>query len=237
MKAIPVSERIIFALDLATATEAQRWIDLLTGHIRFFKVGLQLFLAAGWPIIDYILKRGNQVMLDLKFFDIPQTVYSAVRQLNGRGITFATIHGNRDIVEAAVAAQKDIKLLAVTVLTSMAENDLRETGAGISVEELVLRRGRQAVELGCSGVVASAQEAGLLRSSLGHEFFLVTPGIRLTNNSLSDDQRRIATPSYAISKGADYLVIGRPITKAPDPLKAVTAIQQEIKRALSSGSL
>jgi orotidine-5'-phosphate decarboxylase len=237
MKAIPATERIIFALDFATTLEAQKWIDLLTGPVRFFKVGLQLFLAGGWPIIDYILKKGHRVMLDLKFFDIPQTVHLAVRQLNGRGITFATIHGNRDIVEAAVAAQEDINLLAVTVLTSMAENDLRETGAGISVEELVLRRARQAIELGCSGVVASAQEAGLLRSSLGNEFFLVTPGIRMNDAQGINDQRRIATPSYAISKGADYLVIGRPISKAPDPLKAVTAIQEEIKRALSSGSL
>lgn len=231
MKDIPATERIIFALDFPTAHEAQKWIDLLTGPVRFFKVGLQLFLAAGWPIIDYILEKGNRVMLDLKFFDIPQTVHSAVRQLNGRGITFATIHGNRDIVEAAVAAQEDIKLLAVTVLTSMAENDLQETGAAITVEELVLRRARQAVELGCSGVVASAHEAGLLREKMGEGFFLVTPGIRLANTKDRDDQRRIATPSYAISKGADYLVIGRPIRTAIDPLNTVKTIQAELEEA------
>lgn len=236
MKDIPSQERIIFALDFATATEAQKWIDLLTGQVRFFKVGLQLFLAAGWPIIDYILNKGNQVMLDLKFFDIPQTVHSAVKQLNGRGITFATIHGNRDIVEAAVAAQDDIKLLAVTVLTSMAENDLQETGAAISVTELVLKRAQQAVELGCSGVVASAHEASLLRKRMGEGFFLVTPGIRLLGirhreTGGKDDQRRIATPFYAISKGADYLVIGRPISTSFDPLNTVKAIQKEIEEA------
>lgn len=231
MKDIPAKERIIFALDFATAQEAQKWIDMLTGHVRFFKVGLQLFLAAGWPMIDYILNKGNQVMLDLKFFDIPQTVHSAVRQLNGRGITFATIHGNRDIVEAAVAAQKDIKLLAVTILTSMAENDLQEIGTAISVAELVLRRAQQAVELGCSGVVASAHEANLLRERLGEGFFLVTPGIRPASTQGRDDQRRIATPFYAISKGADYLVIGRPISTSSDPLNTVKAIQEEIERA------
>lgn len=231
MKDIPAKERIIFALDFATALEAQKWIDLLSGHVHFFKVGLQLFLAAGWPMVDYILNKGSQVMLDLKFFDIPQTVHSAVRQLNGRGITFATIHGNRDIVKAAVAAQADIKLLAVTVLTSMAENDLQETGAAISVEELVLRRAQQAVELGCSGVVASAHEASLLRERIGQGFFLVTPGIRPLDTQGRDDQRRIATPFYAISKGADYLVIGRPISTASDPVNMVKAIRKEIEEA------
>lgn len=229
MRHIPITERIIFALDFATAEKAQKWVDLLSGPIRFFKVGLQLFLAGGWPMVDYILSKGNKVMLDLKFFDIPQTVHLAVRQLNDRGITFATIHGNQSILEAAVAAQGDVKLLSVTVLTSIGEGDLQEMGATIPVEELVLRRARKAIEAGCSGVVASAQEAGMLRARIGDDFLLVTPGIRLAGEQGKDDQHRIATPSYAIANGADYLVIGRPISTAPDPLKAVEAIQQEIK--------
>jgi orotidine-5'-phosphate decarboxylase len=234
VKEIPLNERIIFALDFADPQLAGQWVRKLDGHIRFFKVGLQLFLAGGWPVIDDISARGNKVMLDLKFFDIPETVHLAVRQLGNRGVTFATVHGNRPIIEAAVAAKSDMKVLAVTVLTSFDESDMVEMGMTGSVREMVLIRARKALELGCDGVVSSPLEAGPLRNELGGNFLVVTPGIRpgLNRDVEQDDQKRVATARQAIINGADYVVIGRPISTAPDPVRAVAAIQEEIAEGL-----
>lgn len=234
-KTIPLNERIIFALDFADPQLAGQWIRKLDSHVRFFKVGLQLFLAGGWPVVDAITARGSKVMLDLKFFDIPETVHLAVRQLQNRGVTFATVHGNRPIIEAAVAAGDGLKVLAVTVLTSFDESDMAEMGMTGSVRDLVLIRARKALDLGCDGVVASALEAGPLRDELGGDFLVVTPGIRpgLNRDVERDDQRRVATARQAIIDGADYVVIGRPISTAPDPLRVVAAIQEEIAEGLA----
>lgn len=234
MKNIPLDERIIFALDFADPKVAGEWVKKLDGHIRFFKVGLQLFLAGGWPVIDNIIDRGSKVMLDLKFFDIPETVHLAVQQLQNRGVTFATIHGNRPIIEAAVAEKKEMKVLAVTVLTSFDESDMVEMGFTGSVRDLVLIRSRKALELGCDGVVSSALEAEPLRKELGPNFLVVTPGIRpgLNRDVEKDDQKRVATAQQAIINGADHVVIGRPISTSPDPLFTVQTIQEEIARGL-----
>jgi orotidine-5'-phosphate decarboxylase len=234
MKNIPLNERIIFALDLAEPEIAGQWVRKLDSHLKFFKVGLQLFLAGGWPVVDEIIKRGNKVMLDLKFFDIPETVFLAVQQLQNRGVSFATIHGNRPIIEAAVAEKTDMKVLAVTVLTSFDESDMAEMGFTGSVRDLVLIRARKALELGCDGVVSSALEAAPLRNELGRNFLVVTPGIRpgLNRDVEKDDQKRVATAMQAIIDGADHVVIGRPISTAPDPVAAVVAIQEEIARGL-----
>lgn len=159
---IPLNERIIFALDFSDPEEAKRWVEKLDGKIRFFKVGLQLFLAGWWPVIDHIVERGNKVMVDLKFFDIPETVHLAVQQLKDKRVTFATIHGNDPIIKAAVKNKNGLKILAVTVLTSFDESDMEQMGFTKSVEELVLLRSRKAIELGCDGVVSSAREAGRL---------------------------------------------------------------------------
>lgn len=233
-KAIPLNERIIFALDFADPQLAGQWVRKLDSRVRFFKVGLQLFLAGGWPVVDAITARGSKVMLDLKFFDIPETVHLAVAQLRNRGVTFTTVHGNRPIIEAAVADKGELKVLAVTVLTSFDESDMAEMGMIGSVRDLVLLRARKALELGCDGVVASALEAGPLRDELGGNFLVVTPGIRpgLNRDVERDDQRRVATARRAIIDGADYVVIGRPISTALDPLRAVAAIQEEIAAGL-----
>lgn len=234
MKNIALNERIIFALDFAEPEAAAQWVRKLDSHLKFFKVGLQLFLAGGWPVVDEIIRRGNKVMLDLKFFDIPETVHLAVQQLQNRGISFATIHGNRPIIEAAVADKGAMKVLAVTVLTSFDESDMLEMGFTGSVRDLVLIRARKALELGCDGVVSSALEAEPLRNELGRNFLVVTPGIRpgLNRDVEKDDQRRVATAMQAILDGADHVVIGRPISTAPDPVAAVVAIQEEIARGL-----
>ena len=173
---VPLRDRIIVALDVPASAEARAWVERLGDQVGFFKVGLELFLGAGFGIVDWIIGRGHRVMLDLKFFDVPQTVRRAVAQLNGRGISFATVHGNRPIVEAAVEARGDLKLLAVTVLTSFGQDEAKEMGSEKPVEDLVLSRAAQAVELGCDGIVCSPLEAAMLRRRLGDDFWIVTPG-------------------------------------------------------------
>ncbi len=233
MKNIPVNERIIFALDVPTPDMARQLVERLDNEINFFKVGLQLFLAGGWPVVDHIVKRGNKVMLDLKLYDIPATVGLAVRQFADRGITFATVHGYGPVVEAALAADSGVKILAVTVLTSMGDEEFAELNFQGTVEDLVLARAKKVLAIGCDGLVCSAREAARLRRECGPDFAMVTPGIRPADIK-SDDQKRIATPGRAIRDGADHLVIGRPIRDAEDPAATITAIQQEISAALHS---
>lgn len=231
-KKIPLNERIIFALDFATPGEAMDWVRKLEGDLKFFKVGLQLFLAGGFPMVDEIIKRGNKVMLDLKFYDIPETVFLAVEQLKSRGVTFTTVHARDPIIAAAMRGEKsDLKILAVTVLTSFSDKDIREMGIECSAEELVLHRARCAFELGCDGVVASPLEAAQLRKELGDDFFIITPGIRPSAGG--DDQQRVATAKQAIINGADYVVIGRPIKNAEDPVALVRSLQAEIVEGLA----
>jgi len=232
MKDIPVNERIIFALDVPDAGSARLLVEQLDSDIKFFKVGLQLFLAGGWPVIDHIVGRGNKVMLDLKLYDIPATVRLAVEQFAGRGVTFTTVHGYGPVVKAALEADAGVKILAVTVLTSMGEAELAELNFQGTVEELVKERAGRVLALGCHGIVCSAREAAMLRTSFGSGFELVTPGIRPAD-STAGDQQRIATPARALDDGADYLVIGRPIRDAADPGAMVASIQQEIQKALA----
>ncbi len=234
MKNIPLNERVIFALDFADPQVALEWVARLDGDIKFFKVGLQLFLAGWWNVVDAIIQRGNKVMVDLKFFDIPETVQLAVRQLQNHGVSFATIHGNTPIIEAAVKEKSDLKILAVTVLTSFDESDMLEMGMTGSIRDLVLLRARKALQLGCDGVVSSPLEAEPLRDELGPNFLIVTPGIRpgLNRDVETDDQRRVATARQAILNGADHVVIGRPISTSPDPLYTVKTILDEIGTGL-----
>lgn len=234
-KNIPLNERIIFALDVESKEEAEEWVNRLGNHIKFYKVGLQLFLAGGFPVIDMITKKGHKVMVDLKFFDVPETVKLAVRQLKNRNVTFVTVHGNNPILKAAVQEKNDLKLLAITVLTSFDESDMQEMGSTKTVKDLVLLRAKKALDIGCDGVVSSGLEAEQLRSSLGSNFLIVTPGIRPGQNTEieEDDQKRIVTAQQAIIDGADYVVVGRPIRNAVDPIKVVQNMQAEIKAGLS----
>ena len=236
MKTIPLEERIIFALDVDSVELAKAWVERLESHIWFYKVGLQLFLAGWFHIVDWIIKRNHKVMLDLKFFDVPETVKLAVMQLRDRGVTFATVHGNDPILRAAVAAKGEIKILAVTVLTSFGQEDMQDIlGAPANIEDLVYLRARRALDLGCDGVVSSGLEAKRLRHELGERFLVVTPGIRpgINREINLDDQKRIVTARGAIENGADHIVVGRPISTAPDPIAMVTSMQREIREALS----
>lgn len=237
-KDIPLNERIIFALDVDSPEKAQEWVLRLEGHIKFYKVGLQLFLAGWFNIIDWITARGHKVMVDLKFFDVPETVKLAVRQLKNRNVTFATVHGNDPILRAAVEEKAGLKILAVTVLTSFGEEDMIDMlGAPVKIEDLVFKRARRALDLKCDGVISSGLEASRLRENLGDNFLIVTPGIRPGKNIEiieKDDQKRIVTAGEAIANGADYVVVGRPISTASDPIAIVERLQKEIVKALES---
>ena len=229
-KDIALKDRIIVALDVDQRAKAQNIVKTCESHIGFFKIGLQLFMADYFNTVDWILDRGHKVMLDLKFFDIPETVKLAVEQVNNRGVSLTTIHGNDPIIRAAVEARGDMKLLAVTVLTSFGEDDMRSMGMTGSIADLVLLRARRALELGCDGVVSSGLEAERLSSELGNKLLIVTPGIRPGANisDSTDDQKRVVTAGLAIGSGADHVVVGRPITKAADPIKVIEEMQGDI---------
>ena len=228
-KKLPVRERLIFALDLPGADEARKLVDELGDSIIFYKLGLELFMAGGYfELVDWMIARGKKVFVDLKFFDVPETVKSAVRQLAKRNVSFATVHGNDAILKAAASEKGDLKILAVTVLTSLDRSDLNALGFQCDVEELVLSRAKRALELGCDGVISSGLEAAKLRADLGDKFLVVTPGIRPVDNDVIDDQKRIVTVEVAFQNGADYIVVGRPIKNAPHRRTAAEDIQNRI---------
>ena len=231
-KDIAPAERLIFALDVPTTDEARRLVGRLGDAVRFYKLGLELSMAGGYfELADDLIAQDKKVFVDLKFFDVPQTVQRAVARLDGRGIFFTTVHGNENILEAACSAKGDVKILAVTVLTSLDEGDLRDLGFQCSPKELVLSRARRALAVGCDGVVSSGLEAPELRRGLGENFLVVTPGIRPVANV--DDQKRTVNVEQAFHNGADYIVVGRPIKEAPDPRAAAEAIQQTISGVFS----
>jgi orotidine-5'-phosphate decarboxylase len=236
MKSIPPRERLIFALDVADADAARRLVETLGDAVVFYKLGLELLMSGGYfPLLDWLAARGNKLFADVKFFDIPATVAGAVRQLNGRGITFTTVHGNQGIMEAAVAAAHDFQVLAVTVLTSLDGGDLEDLGAGGDLERVVIARARRALAAGCAGVVASGMEAQAIRRELGDRLLIATPGIRPLENRAADDQKRVLTVERAFAAGADYVVVGRPIRDAADPRAAAESIQAAIVAASAHG--
>src|SRR6185369_12063727 len=182
-KSIPVNERLIFALDVPTIDEARQYVKNLGDTVIFYKLGLQIFMAGGYyDLIDHLVGQGKKVFVDLKFFDVPETVAAAVRQLRNRKVDFTTVHGNDEILKAAVKEKTGVKILAVTVLTSFDQHDLNDLGFKCEVEKLVLSRARRALEIGCDGVISSGMEAPRLREHLGDNFLIVTPGIRPVEN-------------------------------------------------------
>lgn len=233
---IPTEERLIFAVDLPTVAEAWEFIARLEGQVRFFKLGLELFMTGGiFELVDDLCQRDARVFVDLKFFDVPATVGRAVARLAERGATFATVHGNQGMMEAAAAAKGDrLKILAVTALTSLDRGDLDDLGFACDLDALVLSRARRALEAGCDGVVSSGLEVERLRREVDGRLVVVTPGIRPLDNRETDDQKRIVTPTQALRQGADYLVVGRPIRDAADPAAAAAALQAEIRQALAT---
>ena len=229
---IPARERLIFAMDVQNADAARRLADTLGDSVTFYKLGLELFMAGGvFELLDWMVGRGKRVFVDLKFFDVPATVSGAVRNLRNRGVTFATVHGNQSIMEAAVAAAGDVGILAVTVLTSLDRGDLDDMGFQCDVGQLVLSRARRALEAGCKGVVSSGLEAKILRAGVDDRLIVVTPGIRPVENRPTDDQKRVVNVQDAFANGADYIVVGRPIRDASDPRAAAEAIQATIAGA------
>jgi orotidine-5'-phosphate decarboxylase len=233
-KNIPDRDRLIFAMDVADPQAARQLVEQLGDSVVFYKIGLELFMSGGYfELLDWMVARGKKIFVDLKFFDVPATVAAAVRQLRGRGVTFATIHGNQAIMEAAAAAKGDVKILAVTVLTSLDRGDLDDLGFSVEVEKLVLSRARRALEAGCDGVVSSGLEAPMLRQFIDHRLLVVTPGIRPVENKPVDDQKRTVDVAQAFANGADYIVVGRPIRDAADPRAAAEAIQQTIKQCFA----
>ena len=228
------SERLIVALDTPTIAEARDLVERLGDSVSFYKIGLELVMQGGLAFAEELVADGHRVFLDMKLLDISNTVERAVANAAATGATFLTIHGtDRKTMHAAAAgaAGSPLKILAVTVLTNLSSDDIVEQGvSGFTPAELVVHRARLAREAGCHGVIASGQEAAAVRSATAPDFLIVTPGIRLPTDDVGD-QARVATPSTAIRDGADYLVVGRPITQAADVRAAAAAFAGQINQA------
>ena len=229
------ADRIAVALDVASVEEARRLIAHVSDHVGVFKVGHQLAFAGGLDLATELVRAGHQVFLDMKLLDIGNTVAHGVDSVAALGATYLTVHAYPQAMRAAVDApdRGDLKLLGVTLLTSMDDGDLAETGYAGSADDLIARRAEQARAIGLDGLICSPRELTRLRPVVGPDMLLVTPGIRPAGSDVGD-QKRIATPGSAIRDGADLLVIGRPITQAPDPAEAARLIGAEIAEALDT---
>ncbi len=239
MSLVNARDRLILALDVPSADEADRLVIRVGEGVRFVKIGLELYTAAGPDIIRRAVARGMRVFLDLKFLDIEETVRRATARVAEMGVEFLTVHANRKALRAAVEgrgqarAGSGLRLLGVTVLTNFDAGDLRDMGVQWSVGDLVAARAKLAAEMGCDGVVASGEEPAAIRPKVPGGFLIVTPGIRPAGKS-PDDHARVTTPTQAIAAGADYLVLGRPIRDAADPRAAVEAIVTEMQAAFDA---
>ena len=232
MPPINARDRLIVALDVADVAAAERLVAELGPSVSFYKIGMELAYGGGFALIERLAAQGKQVFVDLKLHDIPNTVERAVAQIARLGATFLTIHAYPQTMRAARAGAQGsgLKLLAVSVLTSCDDADLAEAGYALGVKALVARRGAQAHAAGIDGLVASPAEAAMLRAALGPAMLIVTPGVRPAGAAVGD-QKRVATPGQAIADGANYLVVGRPVTQAGDPRAAAEAIVAEIAAA------
>ncbi|MGQ9484520.1 MAG: orotidine-5'-phosphate decarboxylase [Desulfosoma sp.] len=226
----PLRERLIFALDVPSPQEAKAWVERLHGLVSFFKVGFELFLAGGFPMVEWLQNRGAKVFLDLKLFDVPETVRRATAQIAERQVAMTTVHGNDAMLKAAVEARGGVKILAVTVLTSLDQGDLHDLGFACNVEDLVLSRARRAMALGCDGLVSSGLEIPRVRREVKDGLLLVAPGIRPVANV--DDQKRTVDARQAFASGADHIVVGRPIRHAANPERLVEEIFEQIEKGL-----
>ena len=232
---IPIQEKLIVALDLPDVAAARAMVATLGDSIVFYKIGMELIYGGGLEFVQRLAGEGKKVFVDLKLHDIPTTVERAAAQIARLGAHFLTIHAYPQTMQAARkgVAGSGLRLLAVTVMTSFDDADARDAGYGHDVAALVALRARQARDIGIDGLILSPGEVAAMRRMLGPEMVLVTPGIRPAGSG-ADDQKRIMTPALAIASGSDYLVIGRPVTAAPDPRAAAQAIQAEIALASST---
>jgi orotidine-5'-phosphate decarboxylase len=233
MTQITAKDRLIVALDMPAAEEARRLVATLGDTVSFYKVGLELLFAGGLDLARELRREKKRVFLDMKLLDIGHTVERAVANATELGVNFLTVHGHDlKTLRAAVSGRADsqLKLLAVTVLTNLTADDLRQQGSSMAPADLVLHRAKLAFESGFDGVIASGQEAARIRAEVGPSFLIVTPGIRLPGGT-TDDQERVMTPDSAIAAGADHIVVGRPITQADDPRAAAETFVHHIREA------
>jgi len=234
-KSIPIRERLIMALDLPCTTEAKNLVSELGESVIFYKVGMEIFMSDDYfGFIEWLKQQGKKVFVDLKFFDVPATVGRAIKALSSKGVDLATIHGNDAIMEAAVKDKGDLKVLAVTALTSLDRGDLDDLGFQCDVRELVLSRAKRALQIGCDGIVSSGLEVAMLREHLDHRLLVITPGIRPVDNREEDDQKRVVSVEMAFENGADYIVVGRPIRDAENCQAMAEKIQSQILSVFNS---
>ena len=235
-KSIPNNERLIFAMDVPTCDRAKELASELGDAVTFYKIGLELMMSGEYfELLDWMLARDKKVFCDLKFFDIPATVGSSVRQLKDRGASFVTVHGNRSIMEAAAENKGDsLKVLGVTVLTSLDRGDLDDLGFDCDVGDLVLSRAKQCLDSGCDGVISSGLEVPKLREFVDEKLLVVSPGIRPVDNKPVGDQKRVVTVETAFENGCDYIVVGRPIRDAESPRAVAEAMQASIAETVGN---
>jgi len=233
MKDINVEDRLIFALDVAEVNEAKDIVSELDESVNFYKIGMELLMTGKYfELLNWLVEYDKKVFVDLKFFDVPETVGRTIARLSDYGATFATVHGNQALMEKAAQNKKNLKILAVTALTSLDKGDLDDLGFDCDVQDLVISRAKRAFEAGCDGVVSSGLEVPFLRKYVDNKLIAVTPGIRPVAND--DDQKRVVDVATAFKNGSDYIVVGRPIKNAENRYKAASDIQKIIHSVFES---
>ena len=228
MKDINVEDRLIFALDVPEVEEAKDIVSELDDSVNFYKIGMELLMTGRYfELLNWLIDNDKKVFVDLKFFDVPETVGRTIARLSDYGATFATVHGNQALMERAAQNKKNLKVLAVTALTSLDRGDLDDLGFDCNIQDLVISRAKRAFEAGCDGVVSSGLEVPFLREYVDNKLIAVTPGIRPVAND--DDQKRVVDVATAFKNGSDYIVVGRPIKNADNRYKAASDIQKIIR--------
>lgn len=231
--AVDHKDRLIFALDVPEADQAKQLVNDLGASVSFYKIGMELMMTGDYfDLLDWLVEKDKNVFVDLKLFDVPATVSKAVKRLSKRGAYFTTVHGNQSMMEAAAAEKGDLKVLAVTALTSLDQGDLNDMGFTCDVQELVISRAKRALSSGCDGIVASGLELEHIRNEVDQKLVIVTPGIRPVLNRPTDDQKRVVTVEQAFQWGADHIVVGRPIKNATNPREAAELIQETIANSV-----
>jgi len=227
------NDRLIFALDVPEVSQAKELVLELGDSVSFYKIGMELMMTGDYfNLLDWLVENDKKVFVDLKLFDVPATVSKAVKRLSQRGAYFTTVHGNQSMMEAAAAEKGDLKVLAVTALTSLDQGDLNDMGFTCDIQELVISRAKRALSSGCDGIVASGLELEHIRKEVDQKLVIVTPGIRPVLNRPTDDQKRVVTVEQAFEWGANYIVVGRPIKDAANPREAAELIQESIANSI-----
>jgi len=233
MKNIKLEDRLIFALDVPEVSDAKEIVTELDDSVNFYKIGMEMLMTGQYfELLDWLIKKDKKVFVDLKFFDVPETVGRTISRLSDYGATFATIHGNQALMEKAAENKNNLKILAVTALTSLDRGDLDDLGFECDVKELVISRAKRAFEAGCDGIVSSGLEVPYIREHIDNKLITVTPGIRPVAND--DDQKRVVDVATAFKSGSDYIVVGRPIKNAENRYEAASNIQNIIKKTFES---